>query len=164
MFKLNELKAQRLQLSNDAFYFLVYGEECLDDDNLEEAKEIQALFPDGFEVDLNWMPVEGSDMIEATFIPYEKEIETYDLVQDLCQGVQLRLKWLNYEQSKARVVWHDFRTNMPEHYGDFDIWETKPGLKCFNKGDWKTGHGSLFFLKHFHTPSSLSESSVRSNR
>ena len=39
-FVLDYSKKQTLQISNDAFCFLYYGEEPLDEDNLEEANEM----------------------------------------------------------------------------------------------------------------------------
>lgn len=43
-FVLDYSKKQTLQISNDAFYFLYYGEEPLDEDNLEEANELSTAF------------------------------------------------------------------------------------------------------------------------
>lgn len=61
-----------IQLSNDAFYYLQYDEELLDESNLEEAQEIQQMFPFGFYINEGWATVKDSDLIEATFIPYKK--------------------------------------------------------------------------------------------
>lgn len=160
MFQLDYSKAVHLQLSNDAFHYLLYGEECLDDLNLDEAQEIQNMFPHGFWIEDDWQPIEGTDMIEATFVPYEDRAQQvdYDLVMDLSAALQLRLTWLNTEKTKARVIRYYPGSGHSELYGDFDIWETKPGHKCFNKGDWKNGNGCLFFLKRFHSPD------IRSNR
>lgn len=77
-YKLDSTKAQQLQMSNDAFHYLMYGEEPLDDDNMEEANEIAAMFPFGFSIG-DWEYVEGEyDLIEAIFTPYVKDDVKYD--------------------------------------------------------------------------------------
>ena len=47
-FVLDYSKKQTLQISNDAFCFLYYGEEPLDEDNLEEANEVSEMFSNNF--------------------------------------------------------------------------------------------------------------------
>lgn len=77
-YKLDSTKAQQLQLSNDAFHYLMYGEEPLDDGNLDEANEITEMFPFGFSIG-DWEYVEGEyDLIEATFTPYVEDDVKYD--------------------------------------------------------------------------------------
>lgn len=77
-YKLDNTKARQLQMSNDAFHYLMYGEEPLDDDNLDEANEIAAMFPFGYSIG-DWEYVEGeNDLIEATIIPYVKDDVRYD--------------------------------------------------------------------------------------
>ena len=71
MFTLDHNNARTLQISNDAFYYLSYGEEPLDESNLEEAEEVVSMFPNSFYIDNNWREVEDCPgMIEATFIAY----------------------------------------------------------------------------------------------
>ena len=53
-----------MQISNDAFYYLYYGEEPLDDENMEEAQEIADMFPNGFVIEDNWENVDDTDLIE----------------------------------------------------------------------------------------------------
>ena len=68
-YKLDPSKALVRILSNDAFFWLFAEEEPLDEENLEEAEEIQALFPNGFIIQEGWT-YEDEDSIKATFIPY----------------------------------------------------------------------------------------------
>lgn len=74
MYELDNKNSVDLQLSNDAFFYLKYEEEPLDEDNLDEAKEILAMFHNGFVIDDNWDYVENEiDLIQATFIPYVEQ-------------------------------------------------------------------------------------------
>ena len=50
LFILDTTRAIELQISNDAFFYLLEEEEPLDEANLEEAQEILAMFPNGFVV------------------------------------------------------------------------------------------------------------------
>lgn len=69
-------------MSNDAFHYLAYNEEPLDDDNLDEANEISALFANGFSIS-EWSYVEGEDdLIEATLVPYVEDNIKYDGIMD----------------------------------------------------------------------------------
>ena len=69
-FILDYSKKQTLQISNDAFYFLYYGEEPLDENNLEEANDVSEMFSNNFYIEDDWKAVDDSDLIECTFIPY----------------------------------------------------------------------------------------------
>lgn len=66
---LDPTKAEVRLLSNDAFFWLKDEDDPIDEDNLEEAEEILALFPNGFVIQDKWTYVDN-DTIEATFIPY----------------------------------------------------------------------------------------------
>ena len=52
-FRLDYSQQQTMQISNDAFFYLLEEEEPLDEENLEEAYEILALFPHGFNIEEN---------------------------------------------------------------------------------------------------------------
>lgn len=152
MFKLDYSKAQTLQISNDAFYWLLYEEEPLDEDNIEEAKEVADMFPNGFQIEDNWSPLPDEGLIEATFVPYIEEETNYDLVHELTKYIELHLTWLDEGHSQARVLWHDLRNNSDELYGDVLIQQTPKGLKYFERGTLGNGNYSRFYLKHFHEP------------
>lgn len=102
MYKLDYSKAQTLQLTNDAFFYLRDEEEPLDEDNLEEAQEIMQMFPCGFIIKDDWSTVDDSDLIEATFIPYVEEDWQMDGYIDMFNNWQIQIKYLNASQIKIR--------------------------------------------------------------
>lgn len=150
-FKLDYSKAQTMQISNDAFFFITEEEEPLDEENLEEAQEVLSMFPNGLYVEENWKPVEDSDLIEATFIPYVEDEDDWDEYQDLTKYIQMQIKWL--DANHIRVWWFNNQTGTRELRGDFKVYTNKYGLKCFHAGnqdeDFVTGKMSLYFLKNF---------------
>lgn len=95
-YKLDNTKAQHLQISNDAFHYLMYGEEPLDDDNLEEANEIAAMFSFGYSIK-NWEYVKGeNDLIEAIFVPYIKDDIQYDgQMSYITKNCSLKYKYID---------------------------------------------------------------------
>ena len=66
-------RAAKLQLSNDIFYYLKFGEDPLYTDDLSEADRIREQFPEGFEILDEWEALEGTDLIEAIFVPYPQD-------------------------------------------------------------------------------------------
>lgn len=75
-YRLEAKKAVTLQISNDTFWYLYQEEEMIDDDNMEEAQEIMGMFPNGFVIKNDYKVVDDEpDLIECTFIPYEKDID-----------------------------------------------------------------------------------------
>lgn len=145
-------KKQVMQISNDAFYYLYYGEEPLDENNIEEAEEVSAIFPNGFEIEDNWKTVEDSDLIEATFIPYIKDSADYDEYYDITNNIQLQIKWLDTDQVK--MWWYNSKTGTRELQGTFRVYTNEYGHRCFHTGEdqiksFVTGKMSLYFLKNF---------------
>ena len=140
-------KKQTMQISNDAFCYLYYGEQPLDEDNLEEAKEVSAMFPHGFYIEEDWKAVENSDLIEATFITFAEIEYDYDEYEELTKYIQQQIKWL--DANTVRVWWYNTKTCTRELRGDFEVYTNQHGLRCFQTGDYAKGKGSLFFLKHF---------------
>lgn len=61
----------KMRVTNDALFYLLYEEEPLDDANLVEAHRIQAAYPDGFDINPDYKPVEGTDLIDIELIPYK---------------------------------------------------------------------------------------------
>ena len=56
--------------------YLYQEEEMLDESNMEEAKEIMAMFPHGYVIKDNYVIVEDEpDLVECTFIPYTEEAD-----------------------------------------------------------------------------------------
>lgn len=58
----------RLRLSNDAFWLLYCEEEPIDEANIAEAQAIAAQFPNGFTIADDWIELEDTGLIEATFL------------------------------------------------------------------------------------------------
>lgn len=132
-----------IQLSNDAFYYLIYDEELLDESNLEEAQEIKQMFPFGFYINEGWTTVEDSDLIEATFIPYKKSDIDWDEYIELTKYLRAQIKWL--DSNHIRLWWYNLETNSLELKGDFEVRVNEFGNKYF-----KTNNISTYFLKGFH--------------
>lgn len=143
MFKLDYSRAETLQLSNDAFYYLKDEDEPLDESNLEEAQEVFAMFPDGFIIEDHWQAIKGTDLIEATFVPYTQDTAEYDAYWEMARGVSLQLTYLDNNQ--IEVWWNNDNIGTRELYGRFNIQTNKKGLKYFTKGPGQ----SVFFLKRF---------------
>lgn len=152
MFTLDHNNARTLQISNDAFYYLSYGEEPLDESNLEEAEEVVSMFPNGFCIDENWHEVEDyPGMVEATFIPYIEDQADYDMYEDLTPYIQQQIKWLE-DGKTIRVWWYNKKTGERNLRGDFKVYTDKFGNKCFHTGDqektFESGKCSLYYIKH----------------
>lgn len=150
-FRLDYSKAQTMQISNDAFFFITEEEEPLDEENLEEAQEVLSMFPNGLYVEENWKPVEDSDLIEATFIPYVEDEDDWDEYQDLTKHLQMQIKWL--DANHIRIWWYNRQKGTRELQGDFKVYINQYGHKCFHTGEqdkeFVPGKTSLYFLKHF---------------
>lgn len=144
-------KKQIIQISNDAFYYLYYGEEPLDENNLEEAEEVSAMFPYGFLIEEDWKTVEDSDLIEASFVPFVQDLADYDEYENLTKYIQQQIKWIG--PNLVRVWWFDEQTGTRELRGDFKVYTDGHGNKCFHTGEqdknFVSGKMSLYFLKHY---------------
>lgn len=150
-FRLDKSRALELQITNDAFFYLLEEEEPLDETNLEEAQEILAMFPNGFVIEEGWKPVEDSDLIEAIFIPYIIDNADYDEYFELTAYIQMQIKWL--DTTHIRMWWYNSKTGSRELQGDFKVCTNEYGLKYFYTGNqdesFVAGKNSLFYLKHF---------------
>ena len=140
-----------MQMSNDAFYYLYYNEEPLDEDNLEEALEILSTFPNGFYIDESWKAVEDSDLIEATLIPYIEDKVDYDEFENITNTAQLQIKWIDSNTIKA--WYYNTKTGARKACGNLKVFINKHGHKCFHTGDqekqFMPGKMSLYFLNRF---------------
>lgn len=150
-FRMDYSKKQVMQISNDAFYYLYYGEEPLDDENMEEAQEITDMFPNGFVIEDNWENIDDTDLIECTFVPYVKDDMDFDEYENLTKYIQLQIKWL--DTNLIRAWWFYEQTGARELRGDFKVYTDKYGNRYFHTGeqdkDFVSGKMSLYFLKHF---------------
>ena len=138
-----------LQLSNDAFWYLYMGEEPIDTDNFEEAAEVMAMFPNGYEIEEGWEEIDDEGLIEAVFVPYKPKLIGYDCRHQLSKYAELHLTWLDDAHTKAKVIWYNSETGKSDLYGIVDIKATPKGLKYFERGELGRGNYSRFYLKHF---------------
>ena len=140
-----------MQISNDAFFYLLEEEEPLDESNLEEAQEILTVFPNGFYIEEDWKTVEDSDLIECTFVPYIKDDMDFDEYEELTKYIQLQIKWL--DANRVRMWRYNSETGTRELQGDYQVNINKFGHRYFYTGDqnkeFVAGKMSMFFLKHF---------------
>ena len=129
-FKLDYSKAQAIQISNDAFFFITEEEEPLDEENLEEAQEVLSIFPNGFDVE---------------------DKDDWDEYQDLTKYLQMQIKWLDANHVRAWL--YNCQKCTRELQGDFKVYTDKYGHKCFHTGEqnkeFVPGKMSLYFLKYF---------------
>lgn len=77
---------QTIQLSGDAYYYLLNGEEPLDPDNIDEAKELVSMLGD-FEFISEPDPVQGTDAVEVkiALVDKHKLFGTWEAIITLCQ-------------------------------------------------------------------------------
>ena len=140
-----------MQISNDAFFYLLKKEEPLDEENLKEAQKILAMFPCGFYIEKNWKALENSDLIKCTFIPYIEDDMDFDEYQELTCYIHQQIKWL--DANTIRVWWYNLQAKTRELQGDFKVYIDKYGHKCFHTGnqdkEFEAGKMSLYFLKNF---------------
>ncbi len=147
MYSLDYSKAETLQLTNDAFFYLYQGEELLDEGNMAEVEEVLSMFPNGFEVEESWAEVPQTDLIAAVFIPYIEERLNYDEYDELCKGYELQIKWLAPELIQ---VWrHNRRAGTRIECGPFEVRTNQWGNRYFEIPSVSNRQPSIFFLKHF---------------
>lgn len=116
-YRLDNSKTQTFQISNDAAYYLMYGDEPLDEDNLDEAKEIEAMFPHGYSVS-SWELVEGDEgLIEIVLVPYVQDDIKYDgQVDFVAKNWVLRYKYINSDFAHINI----YNNQTGEVHMDFD--------------------------------------------
>lgn len=149
MYRLDITKALTLQITNDAFYYLKEDEDPLDDDNLDEALEVLSMFPNGFEIREDWRPVEDSDLIEATFIPYVKVDDDYDASEEMAKGYYFQIKLT--QGNRFVKVW-SFRESTGErkYKGEYELrYNSNKSHIGYATGDWRKGKGCLLWLKRY---------------
>ena len=136
MFVLDKSKAVTLQISNDAFYYLKYGEDPIDEENLHEAYEIQEMFPNGFQIQDGWSVVEDMyDLLEVTFIPYVKDANDWDGYFVMFNNWIYRFKILS--NSKCILSMYNEQTG-DESFND------ECNIEYSNNKPWITHNADLF--------------------
>lgn len=147
-FILDYTKAKSLALTNDAFYYLLTGEEPLDEQNLTEATSIESEFSLGFYIQDDWQTLDKG-LVQCTIIPYQ-EVQ-FDKAYPLTKYLDLAIKEISSEELEA--YYHKHKTGEVEYLGKFKIRVNSYGHKYFYTGDqalsFEPGRASMFFLKHF---------------
>lgn len=142
-------KPTEIWLSNDAFFYILSGEEPLDEDNLAEAEEVLSYFPNGFDI-VEWH-YEETDMVAATFIGTPNrgnilatEAPQFDAIEELVPGYTMGI---SLAQANTRVmVWaiKSGRLNPEVLYrGEFDLAINSKGMVGYQMDR------CLFWLKHY---------------
>lgn len=116
-YKLDNSKLKVMQVSNDACYYLLYGDEPLDDENLDEAKEIEAMFPNGYVVS-SWEPLDDEPgMVEIAIIPYVKDDTKYDKQKNyIAKDWVIRFKYIGSDRVHVNI----YNEATGEEHMDFD--------------------------------------------
>lgn len=151
MFIPDHKNKKTFQLSNDAFFYLYSGEEPLDEDNLEEAQEIEDLFPNGFEVLDNWSYVDD-DLIQATFIPYIIAKESsfkYDASLELAKTYVVQIKWLS--QSKVMTCIFNPISGDLREVGELEVLTNNYGKRYIQLPDSQPKYVNVFYIEKFTT-------------
>lgn len=139
------------QLSNDAFFYLYSEEAPLDEANLEEAEEIQAMFPNGYEILDGWSYVD-EDLIQATFIPYIETKESsfdYDEYWEGSKAYVVQIKWLNATRVKA-CIFNPISGALRE-VGELEVLTNNNGKKFIQLPNASNipGYTNVFYLDKF---------------
>lgn len=91
---LDNENSKELRISNDAFFFLLDGEDMLFDESEQEVETIKAQFPLGFKIS-EWDYDGGGDII-ATFIPYKLDPNTaYNLGDKFSNELFIEVAYYN---------------------------------------------------------------------
>lgn len=70
------MNIKTIQVSSDAYYYLRYGEEPIDPDNIDEADELKQTFSPEFRFVSRPEPIQGTDMVEVQIsVAEEAKIE-----------------------------------------------------------------------------------------
>ena len=152
MLELNEANAVVLQISNDAFYYLLNGEDPLDDANLEEASEVISMFPRGYKISDNWKPIDNSDLIEAMFIPYTEVMShnDHDAYYEAAKDFEFQIKLV--DNNRFVEMWSFAKSTGKRNYiGKYELrYNEKRTHIGYATGNWRKGKGCLLWLKLYN--------------
>lgn len=138
MFKLDYSKASLMQISNDAYHYLRFEEDPIDEDNLDEAYEILAMFPNGFIISDNINIIKGTDLIECEIVPYIQDEWKYGMYIDLFNGWQIQISLLLNGNAEIRYY------NPSKEPSQIEI--CKVLYNCDGKPYIWTAQGSMYSL------------------
>lgn len=106
--KLLQKNPARLELSNDAFYCLYFGEDLIDDANIDEVNAVLAMFPNGFDIKDDWELLDNTGLVKATFIAKNKRPDWPEGYLELINGWLLLFKLLPDNIALVQR-WHESR-------------------------------------------------------
>lgn len=133
------MKEAVLQLSNDAFFYILSGEQPIDETNLDEANEILDMFPNGFYIK-SWEPIDNSDLIQAVFVTEDNESEW--LCYNITKYIQIQIKWLDSTHIIQREI--NSQANTMSEAKEFSVLTNKYGLQYYINQ-----FGSTIFINRF---------------
>lgn len=133
------MKEAVLQLSNDAFFYILSGEQPIDETNLDEANEILDMFPNGFYIK-SWEPIDNSDLIQAVFVTEDNESEW--LRYNITKYIQIQIKWLDSTHIIQREI--NSQANTMSEAKEFSVLTNKYGLQYYINQ-----FGSTIFINRF---------------
>lgn len=137
MLELDADNKQIWQLSNDAFYLLLLDEEPLDENNIEEANELAAMFPLGFAFGEYEFIEDG--LVEAEFIPYKESAFRVDQWCKVTNDIALQVQYSENKKSLKYRFYHYEKGTIME--GEAEVL-----INQFNKSYFLTTGGSIFPL------------------
>lgn len=133
------MKETVLQLSNDAFFYILSGEQPIDETNLNEANEILDMFPNGFYIK-SWEPIDNSDLIQAIFVMEDDESEW--LCYNITKYIQIQIKWLDSTHILQREI--NSQADTMSETKEFSVLTNKYGLQYYINQ-----FGSILFINRF---------------
>lgn len=102
------------KISNDAYNFIMYDEDLLDENNMQDINELNLMFPSGFEIEFI-RDVENSDLVEVVVTPYIGDNFAYDRVIELFDGIVIQIQVCNHEcairffdTKQSKELWREF--------------------------------------------------------
>lgn len=113
MFKLDKSKSVTVNMTNDAYNYILYDDSMIDESNMEEVEKYESMFPNGFEIKFI-RESENSDLIEVEITPYIDDDFQYDRIIELFGGnviqVQTHDSHVNirfYNETECKELWQE---------------------------------------------------------
>lgn len=108
---LDQTKRASLTISTDAFYFLYFDEECLDELNMVDVHKLKERYPLGFEI-AEYMVEATGDKTRVQVIPYIEdplrpthfqEMSKYTRLDIRLEGDTVYYRWANCEKEPEQL-------------------------------------------------------------
>lgn len=141
-------------MSSDAYYYLLCGEEPLDDDNYSEINTLMREYPNGYELSDIISADNERGLITTKITPYDVNDMEYDLYLQLTKYISVQLAWVDAGRKAVRVWWYNNRSGAREYKGEFLIRTNEFGQEYFQTGDqsaqeFVSGRMSMYYIKEF---------------